>query len=71
MEQNIERASSATGTLNQQQAIYAESVEAHLQKLSTEAEKTYSLLFDEDALKSSTEEQPEPAKKKPTLRLLD
>ena len=52
MELNIERANDATGTLNKQQAIYAESVEAHLQKLSTEAEKTYSLLFDEDALKS-------------------
>lgn len=52
MESNIERANSATGTLNQQQAIYAESMEAHLQRLSTEAEKTYSLLFDEDALKS-------------------
>ena len=52
MELNIERANDATGTLNQQQAIYAESMEAHLQRLSTEAEKTYSLLFDEDALKS-------------------
>ena len=52
MELNIERAKDATGTLNQQQAIYAESMEAHLQRLSTEAEKTYSLLFDEDALKS-------------------
>ncbi len=52
MELNIERANNATGTLNQQQALYAESMEAHLQKLSTEAEKTYSLLFDEDALKS-------------------
>lgn len=52
MELNIERANDATGTLNKQQATYAESIEAHLQKLSTEAEKTYSLLFDEDALKS-------------------
>lgn len=52
MELNIERANDATGTLNKQQAIYAESMEAHLQRLSTEAEKTYSLLFDEDALKS-------------------
>lgn len=52
MELNIERANNATGTLNQQQALYAESMKAHLQRLSTEAEKTYSLLFDEDALKS-------------------
>ena len=52
MELNIERANNATGTLNKQQATYAESMEAHLQRLSTEAEKTYSLLFDEDALKS-------------------
>ena len=52
MELNIERANDATGTLNKQQATYAESMEAHLQRLSTEAEKTYSLLFDEDALKS-------------------
>ena len=40
----------AMGTLNEQQDIYMESVEAHLQKLSTEAERTYDILFDTDAV---------------------
>lgn len=40
----------AMGTLNEQQEIYMDSVEAHLQRLSTEAERTYDILFDTDAV---------------------
>ena len=36
----------AAGTLQQQQDIYMESVEAHLQKLRTEADRTYQIIFD-------------------------
>ena len=36
----------AAGTLQHQQDIYMESVEAHLQKMKTEAEETYKTLFD-------------------------
>ena len=45
----------AMGTLNEQQEIYMDSVEAHLQKLSTEAERTYDILFDTDAVNSMTD----------------
>lgn len=41
----------ATGTLQKQQDIYMESMEAHLQELSTEAEKTYDVLFNEEVIK--------------------
>lgn len=36
----------AAGTLQQQQDTYMESVEAHLQKLRTEADRTYQIIFD-------------------------
>lgn len=45
----------AVGTLNEQQSIYMESTEAHLQKLSTEAEKTYDILFDQDIVNGFTD----------------
>ena len=38
----------AAGALNEQQDIYMESTEAHLQKLGTTAEETYDILFDQD-----------------------
>lgn len=38
----------AAGALNEQQDIYMESTEAHLQKLRTTAEETYDILFDQD-----------------------
>lgn len=41
----------ATGTLQEQQEIYMESMEAHLQQMSTEAEKTYDVLFNEEVIK--------------------
>ena len=40
----------AAGTLQHQQDIYMESVEAHLQKMKTEAEETYKTLFDTDTV---------------------
>ena len=40
----------AAGTLQHQQDIYMESVEAHLQKMRTEAEETYKILFDTDTV---------------------
>lgn len=46
----LNESQNAMGTLNEQQEIYMESVEAHLQKLSTEAERTYDILFDTDAV---------------------
>lgn len=45
----------ATGTLQKQQDIYMESMEAHLQELSTEAERTYDILFNEEVLKDFTD----------------
>ena len=42
----LETSANAAGTLQHQQDIYMESVEAHLQKMRTEAEETYKILFD-------------------------
>ena len=42
----------AAGTLQKQQDIYMESTEAHLQKIRTEAERTYDILFDTDTVNS-------------------
>ena len=39
------------GTLNQKNGRYLESLEAHLQSLGTEAQRTYDILFDESAMK--------------------
>ena len=52
MQENLRTAAEATGELNNQQEIYLDSLDAHLQKLSAEAEKTYATLFDEDVIKS-------------------
>ena len=46
----VEMSSNAIGTLQEQQDTYMESTEAHLQKLSTEAERTYDILFDTNAV---------------------
>lgn len=51
-QQNVDSARNATGALQNQQEIYLDSVEAHLEQLSAEAEKMYSSLLDEDAIKS-------------------
>ena len=42
----LETSAHAAGTLQKQQDIYMESTEAHLQKMRTEAERTYEILFD-------------------------
>ena len=51
----VETSSNAMGTLQEQQDIYMESTEAHLKKLSTEAEKTYDILFDTESVNSMTD----------------
>ena len=48
----LETSANAAGTLNEQQEIYMESTEAHLQKMRTEAEKTYDILFDTKTVNS-------------------
>lgn len=53
-QQNVNSARDATGALQQQQEIYLDSVEAHLEKLHAEAEKTYSTLFDTETIKIFT-----------------
>lgn len=45
----------SAGALQKQQDTYMESTEAHLQKLATEAEKTYDILFDTDSVNSMTD----------------
>lgn len=42
----------SAGALQKQQDTYMESTEAHLQKLATEAERTYDILFDTDSVNS-------------------
>lgn len=51
-EKALETSANAAGTLQKQQDIYMESTEAHLQKLRTEAERTYDVLFDQDSVNS-------------------
>ena len=43
----LNTSANAAGTLQKQQEIYMESISAHLQKLTTETEKTYDIIFDE------------------------
>ena len=50
-ETNLGYANDSLGTLTEQQEIYLDSMEAHLNQFQTEMEKTYDLLFDEEALK--------------------
>lgn len=50
-EQALLTSAAAAGTLNEQQEIYMDSVEAHLQKIATEAEEAYDILFDTSAVK--------------------
>lgn len=42
----------SVGTLQHQQDIYMESTAAHLEQLRTEADRTYDILFDQDAVNS-------------------
>ena len=50
----LNESKNSAGELQKQQDIYMESTEAYLQKLATEAEKTYDILFDDTAIKSMT-----------------
>lgn len=52
MVNNLERAKNAAGSLNKQQSIYLESVDAQLNKLQTSWEAVYKELFDVDTIKS-------------------
>ena len=45
----------AEGTLQKQQDIYMESLEAHFEQLTAEAEKLYQTIFDEDTIKDFTD----------------
>lgn len=47
---SIETSKNATGALQKQQDTYMESMEAHLQKLSTEGERVYNNLFNADTV---------------------
>lgn len=47
---SLKMSANAAGTLQKQQDIYMESTVAHLQKLRTETERTYDILFDQDAV---------------------
>lgn len=51
----LETSADAAGTLQKQQDIYMESTAAHLQQLSTEAEKTYGLIFDTDTINDTAD----------------
>lgn len=48
--ESLRMSADAAGTLQKQQDIYMESTVAHLKKLSTEAERTYDILFDQDSV---------------------
>ena len=50
----LKTSANSAGELQRQQDIYMESTEAHLQKLRTEAERTYDILFDTDSVNSMT-----------------
>ena len=51
----IETSRNSAGELQKEQDIYMESTAAHLQKLSTEAERTYDILFDQDLVNGFTD----------------
>ena len=46
----LKMSAESAGTLQKQQDIYMESTKAHLQQLSTEAERTYDILFNQDTV---------------------
>lgn len=51
----LEVSRNAQGELNRENEIYLESTKAHLQQLATEAEKTYDILFNQDAVNGMTD----------------
>ena len=50
--ENLKVAGGAMGTLNEQQAIYMDSVEAHMKTMKASAEGLYNSLLDEDTIKN-------------------
>ena len=50
--ENLNTANNATGALNEQQEIYMDSLEAHLEKMSAEWESLYDTIFDEETVKT-------------------
>ena len=53
--QALEDSKNALGELDKENDIYLESTKAHLQQLSTEAERTYNTLFDTNAVNSMSD----------------
>ena len=53
--ESLKMSANAAGTLQKQQDIYMESTKAHLEQLSTEAERTYDILFDQKAVNGMTD----------------
>lgn len=53
--QALENSKNSLGELDRENNIYLESTKAHLQQLSTEAEKTYNLIFDQDVVTGFTD----------------
>lgn len=51
-QKNLQTAASATGTLNQQQAIYMDSAKAHVDKMSAAFDNLYDSILDEDTIKT-------------------
>ena len=49
--QSVNTSMNAQGTLNEKNGRYLESLEAHMQQLGAQAERTYDILFDENAVK--------------------
>lgn len=49
---NLKSAEASSGTLEQQQAVYMESIDAHIQKLKTSWEELYASLGDTDTIKT-------------------
>lgn len=47
----LDTSKNSLGELQKQQDIYMQSTKAHLEQLATEAEKTYSILFDQDSIR--------------------
>ena len=46
----LNTSANAAGALNEANEVYMESIDAHLQQLSTEAQRTYDILFDTDTV---------------------
>lgn len=52
---NIELASDATGTLTDQQEIYMQSMQSHYQKLNTQWQRTYDIIFNPETMNETVD----------------